>query len=122
MNPAFPATPDHPRSQSASASICERINSEFAFIKDPRRNRLEHTKANKLVAIFHNLRLLHRMRMPKYSEPAVGWNHEDEKSGVTKYGKIAHYEPPKHKTICAPVRLMLEGPTQGPTHELLALM
>ena len=41
--------------QPASASICERINSEFAFIKDPRRNRLGHEKANKLVAIFHNL-------------------------------------------------------------------
>ena len=104
-------------SQPASASICERINSEFAFIKDPRRNRLEHKKANKLVAIFHNLRLLHRMRMPNYSEPAVGWNQEDEKSGVTKYG-IAHYEPAKHKTICTPQRPMLKGPT----HELLALM
>ena len=34
-------------SQPASASICERINSEFAFVKDPRRNKLEHAKANK---------------------------------------------------------------------------
>ena len=47
--------------QPASASICERINSEFAFVKDRRRNRLGHDKANKLVRIFHNLRLIKRM-------------------------------------------------------------
>jgi len=39
--------------QPASASICERINSEFAFVKDRRRNRLAHSKANKLVGLFH---------------------------------------------------------------------
>ena len=44
--------------QPASASICERINSEFAFVKDPRRNKLGHEKANKLVSIFHNPTLL----------------------------------------------------------------
>ena len=38
--------------QPASASICERINSEFAFVKDPRRNRLEHNKASKLVGSY----------------------------------------------------------------------
>ena len=32
-------------SQPSSASICERINSEFAFVKDPRHNRLKHGKA-----------------------------------------------------------------------------
>ena len=42
-------------SQPASASIIERINSEFAFVKDRRRNRLSHKKANKLVGLFHNL-------------------------------------------------------------------
>ena len=62
--------------QPASASTCERINSEFAFIKDRRRNRLQHDKANKLLAIFHNLRLLARMNKPNYVEPAVGWNCE----------------------------------------------
>jgi hypothetical protein len=76
--------------QPASASICERINSEFAFVKDPRRNKLEHGKAEKLVAIFHNLRLIHRMRKPGYSEPAVGWNEDDNAAGVVKYG-VAHY-------------------------------
>ena len=43
-------------SQPASASIIERINGEFAFVKDRRRNRLAHQKANKLVGLFHNLR------------------------------------------------------------------
>ena len=36
----------------------ERINSEFEFVKDRRRNRLGHEKADKLVPLFHNLRLL----------------------------------------------------------------
>ena len=69
-----------------SASICERINSEFAFVKDRRRNRLSHVKANKLVRIFHNLRLIHRMNQVAYTEPAVGWLEDPEKSGITKYG------------------------------------
>lgn len=71
-------------SQPASASIIERINSEFAFIKDKRRNRLAHDKANKLVGLFHNLRLLAKMSKPKYSEPAVGWfTEKDSGSAVT---------------------------------------
>ena len=78
-------------SQPSSASICERINSEFAFVKDPRRNRLKHGKVNKLVALFHNLRLLFRMKKPNYTEPMVGWNDEDRKTGITKYG-VTHYE------------------------------
>ena len=53
--------------QPASASICERINSEFAFVKDRRRNSLAHSKANKLVGLFHNLRLLKRMRQVTYA-------------------------------------------------------
>mmetsp|Transcript_4348 Transcript_4348/g.9388 ORF Transcript_4348/g.9388 Transcript_4348/m.9388 type:complete len:108 (+) Transcript_4348:619-942(+) len=60
-------------SQLASASIVERINSEFAFIKDRRRNRLGHEKADKLVALFHNLRLMAKMVKPAYTEPVVGW-------------------------------------------------
>ena len=79
-------------SQPSSASICERINSEFAFVKDPRRNRLKHKKANKLVALFHNLRLLFRMKRPNYTEPLLGWNDDDKKTGLVKYG-VTHYEP-----------------------------
>ena len=70
--------------------------------KDPRRNKLEHEKANKLVALFHNLRLLSRMAKPAYSEPAIGWNQEDDAAGVVKYG-VANYEPAR-KSAAAPVR------------------
>ena len=71
--------------QPASASICERINSEFEFVKDRRRNRLSHKKANVLVGLFHNLRLLKRMKKPMYTEPAIAWTEDLEKSGVVKY-------------------------------------
>eukprot|EP00966_Prymnesium_polylepis_P041425 961343-Prymnesium_polylepis.1 len=109
--------------QPASASICERINSEFAFVKDPRRNRLEHTRANKLVALFHNLRLIARTKKPQYSEPAVGWNDEDFAAGVTKYG-VAHYEGTTALKVKAPEArpALLPPPAQEPTQELHALM
>ena len=92
-------------SQPSSASICERINSEFAFVKDPKRNRLGHEKANKLVALFHNLRLLFRLKKPNYTEPMVGWNEEDKKTGLIKFG-VTHYEPPgaQLKKIACPIR------------------
>ena len=48
-----------------------------------RRNRLGHEKSNKLVALFHNLRLLKKMRKLLYSEPCVGWNEEEEKTGAS---------------------------------------
>lgn len=70
--------------QPSSSSICERINSEFEFVKDRRRNKLSHSKANKLVALFHNLRLLKRMKQPQYEEPAVGWSEDVDHSYVTK--------------------------------------
>lgn len=59
--------------QPASASVCERINSEYAFIVDRRRNRLDHTKADKLVSLFHNLRLKRSMNKVRYVEPLIGW-------------------------------------------------
>ena len=90
-------------SQPASASICERINSEFVFVKDPRRNKLSHAKANKLVALFHNLRLLARVKKPRYSEPAVGWNQDDFAAGVTAFG-VSHYESTQKLTVKAPAR------------------
>ena len=91
-------------SQPSSASICERINSEFAFVKDRRRNRLKHVKANKLVALFHNLRLLFRMKKPNYTEPMVGWNDEDKLTGLVRYG-VTHYdEPSTIKKIPCPIR------------------
>ena len=90
-------------SQPASSSICERINGEFAFVKDPRRNRLGHEKAAKLVGLFHNLRLLGRMKKPTYTEPALGWNDEDFKAGLIKFG-VAEYAAPTKVKIEAPLR------------------
>ena len=75
--------------QPASASIIERINSEFEFIKDRRRNRLGHEKADKLVRLFHNLRLLKRMNKPRYTEPALAWSDDLDNSNVTKYSPTA---------------------------------
>ena len=72
--------------QPASASIIERINSEFEFVKDRRRNRLAHVKADKLVRLFHNLRLLKRMKSNRYVEPAVAWTSEENESGIKKWG------------------------------------
>ena len=96
--------------QPASASICERINGEFAFVKDPRRNRLAHAKANKLVGLFHNLRLLARMKKPAYCEPAVGWNEEDFNAGVKSYG-VSNYEATQKLKVVAPMRPALLPPT-----------
>lgn len=99
--------------QPASASICERINSEFAFVKDKRRNRLEHGRANKMVALFHNLRLITRAKKPNYTEPAVGWNDEDFNTGVTKFG-VANYEgTEKLKVKQLPQRPALMPPSRA---------
>ena len=77
-------------SQAGSSSICERINCEFAFIADRKRNRLAHARANKLVSLFHNLRLLKRMNKVNYEEPAVSWTDVDEASGIMKYGVVSY--------------------------------
>ena len=101
-------------SQPASASICERINSEFAFVKDPRRNKLGHERSNKLVALFHNLRLIHRMKKTGYTEPAIGWNDEDNHSGVKKYG-VANYAGTAKLKVTTPVRpALLPAPEAVP--------
>ena len=54
-----------------------------------RRNRLGHEKADKLVSLFHNLRLLKRMKKPNYTEPMIAWGDAEEmdvdSSRVTKY-------------------------------------
>ena len=71
-------------SQPSSASIIERINSEFAFVKDKRpRNRLLHWRSNKLVGLFHDLRLLKKMRRLLCTECIGLWNEEDDKAGAS---------------------------------------
>ncbi|KAL1499928.1 hypothetical protein AB1Y20_012610 [Prymnesium parvum] len=78
-------------SQCPTASIIERINSDFAFIKDKKRNRLKHDRADKLVALFHNLRMVNKMKKCAYVESAVGWNEEDMHTGIQKWG-VTHYD------------------------------
>lgn len=68
-----------------SASISERIKSEFEFVKDRRRKRLGHDKANKLVAMLHNLLLLKRMPEPRYHEASIAWRESVDESAVVKY-------------------------------------
>ena len=56
-------------------------------------NRGISVSTNKLDALFHNLRLLFRLKKPNYTEPMVRWNEEDTKTGLIKIG-VTHYEPP----------------------------
>ena len=44
-----------------------------------------HAKADKLVALFHNLRLIARMKKPAYVEPAVAWTADEEHTGIVQY-------------------------------------
>ena len=62
-----------------------------------------HERASKLVSLFHNLRLLNRMKKPDYTEPALGWNDEDFKVGLVKFG-VAEYSAPAKVKIEAPLR------------------
>ena len=56
----------------------------------------------------------HGVGKPGYSEPAIGWNSEDNKSGVIKYG-VANYEPRKSVAkIMAPARPALPAPPVPP--------
>jgi hypothetical protein len=91
--------------QPASASICERINSEFEFVKDRRRNRLTHDKANKLVSLFHNLRLLTRMKKPDAAEPAIAW--DDDNAG---HSRVVQY---KAKNAAGPSKLLALNASNG---------
>ena len=45
------------------------------------------------------------MKKPNYTEPMVGWNEDDKKTGLVKFG-VTHYEPPgaQRKKIPCPIR------------------
>ena len=55
------------------------------------------------MGLFHNLRLIFRMKKPNYVETAVGWNDEDKQTGLSKY-VVEHYAPPVVKSIPMPIR------------------
>ena len=63
------------------------------------------------------------MKKPYYVEPAIGWNNEDERSGVVKY-EVAHYEPLQRRAkIDAPARpALLPPPVALVEQELLPMM
>ena len=47
----------------------------------------------------------YRAKKPNYTEPMVGWNEDDKKTGLVKFG-VTHYEPPgsQGKKIPCPIR------------------
>ena len=70
-----------------------------------RSNNLEHEKANKLVGLFHNLRLLKRMKEPRYTEPVI-----TEKSAVTGQSRSTSPEGQRrHACHCSGVYNTLGG-------------
>ena len=81
-------------------------------MKDPRRNKLGHEDANKLVALFHNLWHISRMKgQPTVYEPAVGWNNEELKVGVTSYG-INNFDGTTKAKVSEPKKLARKRPTE----------
>lgn len=67
-------------SQVSSASACERNWSTYGFIHSMKRNRLGHTKADDLVFVHSNLRLISR-KEPSYSSgPCQAWDVLEEDS------------------------------------------
>lgn len=52
-------------SMVSSSSSCERIFSTYEFIHSPQRNRLEPSRANDLVYVFRNMRLLDKFGEPE---------------------------------------------------------
>ena len=64
------------------------------------------------MALFHNLRLVNRMKKPGYSEPVIGWNEDDFHAGVTKYG-VSHYEGMAALKIATPTRPPLLPPARS---------
>lgn len=63
--------------QPTSASSCERNWSTYDFVHSKRRNRLCHARADKLVYVFSNLRLLTHATAGSYEEAQVGWQYVD---------------------------------------------
>ena len=63
--------------QPTSASSCERNWSAYDFVHSKSRNQLRHARADKLVYVFSNLRLLTHATAGSYQEAQVGWQYAD---------------------------------------------
>ena len=59
--------------QVASSSACERCWSVYDFIHSARRNRLAPARAEKLVRIYMNLRLVDATSSPTFEERFCDW-------------------------------------------------
>lgn len=71
--------------QPSSASACERSWSTFEFIHNKKRNKLQPERAEKLVYIFINLRLVLKATASDMPQPAVEWcTHSSEACMNTK--------------------------------------
>jgi hypothetical protein len=66
-------------SQISCASMCERKWSTYDFIHNKKRNRLRPNRANDLVEVFSNLRLINKVNNIEYEEQMVAWDNEKEK-------------------------------------------
>jgi hypothetical protein len=58
--------------------VCERNWSTYDFIHNKKRNRLRLDKANDLVEVFSNLRLISKVNNIEYEEQMVAWDNEKE--------------------------------------------
>ena len=61
-------------SQACTSSSCERLWSSFAHIHTKKRNRLQTQRANDLVFVNANLRLLNKFRAECTPEPFIGFS------------------------------------------------
>lgn len=61
-------------SRAVSACACERNWSTYDFIHSARRNRLTPARANDLVYVFSNLRLVNRIQDLDYQQAVVEWS------------------------------------------------
>jgi len=65
-------------SQISCASVCERNWSTYDFIHNKKRNRLRPNRANDLVEVFSNLRLISEVNNIEYEEQMVAWDSGEE--------------------------------------------
>lgn len=68
--------------QVSSASSCERNWSSYEFIHSKKRNRLNTERAEKLVYVHSNLRLLSRFTDPTQAERLAAWVDSDDETEV----------------------------------------
>jgi hypothetical protein len=61
-------------SQISCTSVCKRNWSTYDFIHNKKRNRLPPDRANDLVEVFSNLRLISKVNNIEYEEQMVAWD------------------------------------------------